>query len=164
MVTQVDLDRCSNFIEKVRLERFNQVRTRQVRKFHILCSKNGNKQANSRDRDNRIPIGVYTDSTDSNNQVVRHGNDKQTGNSNLDSKWVINLSKTELTEAQKSVLSKGPILRPDEELRELENLSLTIKSMFCEREKVPVSKNTLIVTFLHFFTHRFKYSRSLIIY
>ena len=34
------------------------------------------------------------------------------------------------------------VLRPDEELRELESLSLTIKSMFCEREKVPVS-NTL---------------------
>ena len=31
------------------------------------------------------------------------------------------------------------VLRPDEELRELESLSLTIKSMFCEREKVPVS-------------------------
>ena len=108
MVTQVDLDRCSNFIEKVRLERFNQVRIRQVRKFHFLYSKNSNKQANNnRDRDNRILLGVNADSTDSNNQAVRHGIDKQTGNSNLDSKWVINLSKTELTEAQKSVLSKG---------------------------------------------------------
>ena len=103
MVTQVDLDRCSNFIEKVRLERFNQVRTRQVRNFHILCNKNSNKQANyNRDRDNRILLGVNANSTDSNNQAVR------AGNSNLDSKWVINLSKTELTEAQKSVLSKGP--------------------------------------------------------
>ena len=85
MVTQVDLDRCSNFIEKVRMERFNHVRNRQVRKFHNLCNKNSNKQANNnRDRDNRIPQGVNADSTDSNNQVVRHGNDKQTGNSNLD--------------------------------------------------------------------------------
>ena len=30
------------------------------------------------------------------------------------------------------------VLRPDEELRELESLSLTIKSMFYERENVPV--------------------------
>ena len=30
------------------------------------------------------------------------------------------------------------VLRLDEELRELESLSLTIKSMFCERERVPV--------------------------
>ena len=30
------------------------------------------------------------------------------------------------------------VFRPDEELRELESLSLTIKSMFCERENVPV--------------------------
>ena len=109
MVTQVDLDRCSNFIEKVRLERFNQVKARQVRKFHILCNKSSSKQANNnRDRDNRTLLGVNADSTDSNNQVVRHGNNKQTGNNNLDSKWVINLSKTELTQAQKSVLSKGP--------------------------------------------------------
>ena len=79
MVTQVDLDRCSNFIEKVRLERFNQVRIRQVRKLHILCSKNSNKQANNnRDKDNRILLGVNANSTDSNNQVVRHGYDKQT--------------------------------------------------------------------------------------
>ena len=28
------------------------------------------------------------------------------------------------------------VLRPDEELRDLESLSLTIKSMFCKREKV----------------------------
>ena len=109
MVTQVDLDRCSIFIEQVRLERFNQVKARQVRRFHILCNKNSNKQANNnRDRDNRTLLGVNANSTDSNNQVVRHVSDKQTGNSNLDSKWVINLSKTELTEVQKSVLSKGP--------------------------------------------------------
>ena len=109
MVTQVDLDRCSNFIEKVRLDRFNQVRARQVRKFHILCSKNSNKQANNnRDRDNRILLGVNANSTDNNNQVVRYDNHEQTGNSNLDSRWVINLSKIELTESQKSVLSKGP--------------------------------------------------------
>ena len=40
--------------------------------------------------------------------MVRHGNQKQIGNSNLDNKWVINLSKVELTQAQKSLLSKGP--------------------------------------------------------
>ena len=31
IVTQVDLDRCINFIEKVRQDRFNKVRDRQVR-------------------------------------------------------------------------------------------------------------------------------------
>ena len=109
MVTQVDLDRCSNFIEKVGMERFNQVKNGQVRKLHILYSKNNNEQANNnRDRDNRFPLGVNANSTDSNRQVVRHGNDKQTSNSNIDSKWVINLSETELIQAQKSVLNKGP--------------------------------------------------------
>ena len=32
IITQVDLDRCTDFIEKVRLERFKQVKDRQVRK------------------------------------------------------------------------------------------------------------------------------------
>ena len=36
IVTQVDLDRCINFTEKVRQERFNKVKARQVRKFDIL--------------------------------------------------------------------------------------------------------------------------------
>ena len=40
--------------------------------------------------------------------MVRQGNNKQTGNSNLDNKWVNNLSKVELTQAQKLVLSKDP--------------------------------------------------------
>ena len=98
------------------MERFNQVKARQVRKFHILCNKNSSKQANNnRDRHNRTLLGVNADSRDNDNQVVSHGSNKQTGNNNLDSKWVINLSKTELTQAQKSVLSKGPnfALTPD---------------------------------------------------
>ena len=40
MVTQVDLDRCISFIEKVRQERFHKVKARQVRKFDILSNKN----------------------------------------------------------------------------------------------------------------------------
>ena len=43
-----------------------------------------------------------------------------------------------------SFMQNNPTLnqtRPDEELRELESLSLTIKSMFCERENVPVINN-----------------------
>ena len=190
MVTQVDLDRCSNFIENVRMERFKQVKNRQVRKLHILCSKNNKEHLpninnnikwfwhlpllaipsaiihnimdknifpytlgcikicreniffrleevhsseqklvslqnqiscywetiyyskeqanNNRDSDNRFPLGVNANGTDSNRQALRHGNDKQTSNSNINSKWVINLCKTELTQAQKSVLSMGP--------------------------------------------------------
>ena len=44
IVTQVDLDRCVNFIGKVRQERFNKVKARQVRKFDILSNKNKPKQ------------------------------------------------------------------------------------------------------------------------
>ena len=109
MVTQVDLDRCSNFIEKVRIDRFNKVKARQVRKFHNLCNKiSPNQVSNHGDNNNRTTLGVNADRLDNNNQVVRLDNNIQAGNISQDSKWVINLSKTELTSAQKSVLGKGP--------------------------------------------------------
>ena len=100
MVTQVDLDRCANFIEKVRIERFNKVKARQVRKFDILCNKNSpNHASNYRHNNNRSTQGV---------NVVRLGNNNQVVSDRDNSKWVINLSKTELTPAQISVLGKGP--------------------------------------------------------
>ena len=40
IVTQVDLDRCVNFIGKVRQDRFNKVKDRQVRKFELLSNRN----------------------------------------------------------------------------------------------------------------------------
>ena len=33
------------------------------------------------------------------------------------------------------------VLRPDEELSELESLSMTIKTMFCKREKVQILRS-----------------------
>ena len=54
IITQVDLDRCTDFIEKVRLERFKLVKDRQVRKLHILSNRHLNAQANNnRDNNNR---------------------------------------------------------------------------------------------------------------
>ena len=71
MVTQVDLDRCSDFIEKVRLERFKQVKNRQVRKLHILSSKHNSNQANNnRAINNRITLGVNANRTDINKQRI----------------------------------------------------------------------------------------------
>ena len=100
IVTQVDLDRCANFIEKVRIERFNKIKARQVRKFDILSNKNSqNHGSNHSNNNNRSTQGVNVARLDNNNQAVREGDI---------SKWVINLSKTELTPAQKSVLGKGP--------------------------------------------------------
>ena len=108
IITQVDLDRCTDFIEKVRLERFKQVKDRQVRKLHILSNKHLNAQVNN----NRGMLGVNANSIDSNEHRVRHGNDQtryhNQDNINSNSKWVINLSKVELTQAQRSLLEKGP--------------------------------------------------------
>ena len=100
MVTQLDLDRCANFIEKVRIERFNKGKARQVRKFNILCDKNSpNHASNHRDNHNRSTQGV---------NAVRLGNNNQAVSDRDNSKWVINVSKIELTPAQKLVLGKGP--------------------------------------------------------
>ena len=106
LVTSADPDRYGNFIEKVREERYNMVKTRQVRKFHILYSKNKQNQNN-----NRVILGSRS------NQGVnadRQGlsNNGRDNNHQLDgsidnNKWIINLSKTSLTEAQKAVLAKG---------------------------------------------------------
>ena len=72
MVTQVDLDRCISFIEKVRQERFNKVKARQVRKFDILSNKNKPNQDSYNDSfsNNRPTQGVNAARLDNNNQLV----------------------------------------------------------------------------------------------
>ena len=98
-VTQVDLDRCISFIEKVRQERFNKVKARQVRKFNILSNKNiPNQVSNNSSNNNRSTKG---------GNVARLDNNQSVSERDI-SKWVINLSSINLTPAQKAVLVKGP--------------------------------------------------------
>ena len=100
MVTQVDLDRCISFIGKVRQERFNKVKARQIRKFNILSNKNKcNQVSNNSTNNNRSTQGGNAARLDNNNQLVSERDI---------SKWVIILSSTNLTPAQKAVLVKGP--------------------------------------------------------
>ena len=105
LVTSADLDKYGNFSDKVREERFNKVKERQVSKFHILYNKNTQGQSNNRVRiDNRQGVNAYRSG-------LRHQDrdNNQQSEATLDnSKWVINLSKTRLTKAQESVLAKGP--------------------------------------------------------
>ena len=98
MVTQVDLDRCISFIEKVSQERFKKVKVRQVRKFNILSNKNKpNQVSNDSSNNNRSTQGGNAPRLDNNNQLVSERDI---------SKWVINLSSTNLTPAQKGSISK----------------------------------------------------------
>ena len=91
-----DIDKCSQFINKVREDRFFKVRDRQVHKFNRLDSKSNNKSCSH------------------NNQVQATGNSNNTNSGNNQSqqenynRWVINLSKTLLTKGQESLLAKGP--------------------------------------------------------
>ena len=50
IVTNTELDRCGSFIDKVREERYNRIKARQVRKFHILFNKS--KHFKARDNNN----------------------------------------------------------------------------------------------------------------
>ena len=62
LATSADLDRCGNFIEKVREERLKRVKERQVSKFHILYNKNKQGPSDNRARkDNRPNQGVHAD-------------------------------------------------------------------------------------------------------
>ena len=107
LVTSVDLEKCGNFIHKVRDERFNRVKQRQVSKFHSLYSKNIQGQSNNRGRiDNRPNQGVNADRSGLGNHGRDNNNQLEAASDN--NKWVINLSKSRLTEAQESVLAKGP--------------------------------------------------------
>ena len=70
VVTQVDLDRCVNFIEKVRQEKLNKVKARQVRKFNILSNKNKTNQVSMHSlTNNRTDQRVNADGSDTNNQM-----------------------------------------------------------------------------------------------
>ena len=94
------MDRCTEFINKVRESRFIKVRDRQVNKFSRLLSK--------RDRDR----GTNAQSIGNNGQSQAP--------SNNDNKWVINLPYSPLTHhAQESLLSKGPncAIAPTPQLR-----------------------------------------------
>ena len=74
MVTQVDFEKCIDFIDKVREDRFKRVKTRQVRKFNSLQNKSKQIEANRQmQANNRTIEGVNAniDSNNSNNRQER---------------------------------------------------------------------------------------------
>ena len=98
LVTSTDLEKCGNFLEKVRKERYNRVKVRQVRKFHILYGKSSQYSNN-----NVIDLNTNRSSQGVNANRLGHSNNRPNHNSQLEgtdnNKWVINLSKTSLTQA-----------------------------------------------------------------
>ena len=93
-----ELDKFSRLINKVREDRYGKAKDRQVRKFNILNNKTNKNNYNQANNKNNL-AQVSSDSIGNNNYQ------SQTSNNN---RWVINLSKTSLTEGQKAVLAKGP--------------------------------------------------------
>ena len=101
VTSTTDLYMCSKFFDKIKEERYGKVKDRQVKIFSILVSKSKNNDNNSRvNKNNQMEVEdrARVDSNNSNSQ-------SQDSNSN---KWVTNLSKTNVTEGQRSVLAKGP--------------------------------------------------------
>ena len=62
LVTSTDLDRHGKFINKVREDKYERVKARQVRKFHILCSRSKVYKANNHKSQNRSSQGVDANS------------------------------------------------------------------------------------------------------
>ena len=105
LVTSTDLDRCGKFIDKVREERYNRVKARQVRKFQILYSKSQQNHNNERDTNtNRSSQGVSTNRQGLGNNSI--DNNHPSEGIRYNNKWVINLSKTRLIESQEAMLAK----------------------------------------------------------
>ena len=97
LVTSTDLDRCGKFIDKVRDERHNRVKARHVRKFQILYSKSKQNHNNERNTNtNRSSQGVNANRQGLGNNSM--DNNHSSEGIRYNNKWVINLSKTRLTE------------------------------------------------------------------
>ena len=106
ITSQADKDKCRGLIDKVKQDRYSKIKDRQVRKFQILSEKT--RKANTR-LNNQIIRKVQGRANTSN--VDRDREEAQTDNNQnrvQNNKWVINLSKTELTLVQRSMLAKGP--------------------------------------------------------
>ena len=88
------------FMSKVREERFNKIKQRQVNKFNRLVNKTGNKDRETSASSSNYSYQLQTSRSQSNQTII----------SNSNNKWVVNLSKTTLTPAQYSLLGKGPQL------------------------------------------------------
>ena len=110
LVTSADLDRCCKFIDKVREDRYDRVKARQVRKFDILCSKSKHYEANNNNSQNGLSQGANANRQggSNNNRLDNNNSNNSQLQDKNNNKWIINLSSISLTEAQKSVLAKGP--------------------------------------------------------
>ena len=103
----IDRCKCIEFIDKIREARFIKVKNRQLNKFNRLVNKgrekasthsSNNRSSNNNSNSNQVQ-GLDTSTSCNNNQShTLEANDK----------WVVNLSKIPLIQAQQSVLAKGP--------------------------------------------------------
>ena len=88
LVTSADLDRCGKFIDKVREDRYDRVKARQVRKFHILCSKSKHYKANNNNSQNGLSQGVNANRQggSNNNRLDNNNSNNNNNNSQLQDK------------------------------------------------------------------------------
>ena len=106
MVTTLDRDKCSKFIQMVSEARFTKVKEGQVRKLNSLINKtsNNNNGVSARSKGSNNNKGSCNNSQ---MQGIQNSNNNQTGIHN-NSKWVINLSTRTLTKGQELLSAKGP--------------------------------------------------------
>ena len=98
VTTTTTQGKCEEFINKVREDRFNKIKERQVSKFNRLVNKMSNKDKETSTSSSNYINQSQTSRGQSNQLIIPNNNYT----------WVVNLSKTPLTPAQHSLLSKGP--------------------------------------------------------
>ena len=89
--------------------RFTKVKDRQVRNFTNIIARNNKTVDNNRQVNNtRQASNASRDIRQANNTICNNNNSNSNSGNQANDKWVINLSKENLTQVQVSVLAKGP--------------------------------------------------------
>ena len=92
VTTTTTQGKCIEFIDKVREDRFNKVKQRQVSKFNRLINKTNNKDRETSASSNNILNQSQTGRSNSDQDRIPNSSN----NNNNSNKWVVNLSKTNL--------------------------------------------------------------------
>ena len=109
MLSKDVIDKCHEFINYIRERRHYKTMERQKKKFEKLWLKKTGDHSNIQNGgDRKIQISSGTVEPIQTTNTVETATTSVNNNNNNQVKWVHNLSKTPLTEAQEKVLAHGP--------------------------------------------------------
>ena len=116
VLNQEDMAECSKFMFKIKEDRHYKTMARQKNKLERLVRKNkdkeggciNNKHANMQSSTNNLSSTAITPNAEFNSRSTAGISTAPKLTNDLKSKWVVNMSKIPLTEAQEKPLTHGP--------------------------------------------------------